>query len=105
MSLNRIEAQLLLRDVTARAKALALLRKPVHPSPLWPIVLTSSAAAAVSAGLEASLWVKVLLIAGCSAALSSLVDVWHLSRRVDALVTLTLQQEDARRTPLSDADG
>lgn len=102
---NPTDARLLLKDVTTRAKALALLRRSGRVSPGWSLTLTTLAMAAVDAGLEASLWVKVPLAVGCGAALGSLVDAWYLSRRVDALVALTLQQEDAGRAPRCDQEG
>lgn len=93
---------ILLRDVAERSKALRILRRPSRCGPLLPLLSGGLSGWIVFTGLHAEPWVTGLLMATCMTALTSMFDNLRLSRRVDALVVLALQQQDELRRAAQD---
>lgn len=95
---DELTARAILDRGTRRAAAKSVLNRP---DPKGPTALAITAAVglcswlAQSAPLEAPTWVHVMLIAGFSCTVVSVVDSWTLRRRLDAAITLLqLQEED-----------
>jgi hypothetical protein len=94
-------AQSILAKEKRGAEAMAVLNRSISAVPTFIVTMLFVGLGTYLQSVErfeAPLWVRVLLIAGFGCSVANIVDSWTTRRRLDAVITLLLQQEK-NRTP------